>query len=83
MIELFLWDKFSWNLWLEMAIGAHDDMSDAVVEDLKNVKYLALRHRTWDLFLRTAERRGARSSAGVLLRRQLMYCVRLKQLILV
>jgi hypothetical protein len=77
-------DKFSGPWGQKLAMGAHDDMPAAVVADLNNVKYLAMRHRIWDLFLRMAEERGVRASAGVLLRRQLMYLwVSLKQLILV
>jgi hypothetical protein len=83
MKGLFLCDKFNWILWLETAMGARDDMPDAVVADLTNVKYLALRHHSWDLFLRFAEQRGERASAGVLLRCQLKYLVSFKQLILI
>lgn len=46
-----------------------EEMPGTVIADLKNGKYLAVRHRMWDLFLQ----RRARESASVLLRRQLMH----------
>jgi hypothetical protein len=63
--DMFLRDTSggrSW--WLEIAMGAHDDMPDAVVADLDNVKYLAVRHRMWEPFLKIWG-----ESAGVQLRR--------------
>jgi hypothetical protein len=52
MIDIFLQDRFVWTWWIEIAMAAApNEMPCAVIADLENVKYLALRHRMWDLLL--------------------------------
>lgn len=60
-------------------MDAPDELPDSVIADLKNIQYLAIRHCMWEPYLR----RGERSSAGVLLRRQFIHWFSLKQVILV